>query len=268
VHARLAELLEDPEARAWQLAASASGRDEAVAAVLEEAARYAQARGAPRPAALLLDRARELTPEHGREDALRRAMEAAYLHFESGDSARADDQLSSLIAELQPGATRARALVRLARVRSYRMQQEAADLFLQAIAEAEGDAETLAVAHEGVATCLFRMRERLAEAVDHADLAARVALELGDRGLAAEALGSKLLPETLLGRDSARETSARALALQDAAHGRRILGQPLWMASAHGWWTDEHERARETNRASLERARELGDESSAPTSSR
>jgi hypothetical protein len=62
VHARLAELLEDPEARGWQLAASVDKPDEAVAAALESAALHARARGAPRPAALLLDRARELTP--------------------------------------------------------------------------------------------------------------------------------------------------------------------------------------------------------------
>ena len=65
VHARLAELLQDPEARAWQLAASVDQPDDTVAATLEDAARHARARGAPRPAALLLDRARELTPADG-----------------------------------------------------------------------------------------------------------------------------------------------------------------------------------------------------------
>ena len=76
--------------------------------------------------------------------------------------------------------------------------------------------------------------------------------------------GSKLLPETLLGRESASDTVVRALALQEAAEDRRVLAQPLWMASVYWWWSDAHERARDTNRASLQRARELGDESSAP----
>jgi DNA-binding CsgD family transcriptional regulator len=264
IHSRLAELLDDPEARAWQLAASVEEPAESVAAVLEAAAWHARARGAPRPAALLLDRARELTPADDADVAHRRATDAAYLHFESGDSPRADAQLSSVIARLPAGRARARSLMRLARVRSYRAQHQAADLFLQAIGEAEDDREILAVAHEGVATCLFRMRVRLAEAVDHADLAARLALEIGDRALAAEALGSKLLPETLLGRESARATVERALALQDAAAGRRVLSQPLWMASAYWWWTDAHQLALETNHRSLADARELGDESSAP----
>ncbi len=230
VHTRLAELLDDPEARAWQLAASVDQPDEGVAATLDDAARHARARGAPRPAALLLDRAGELTPADQLDATSRRAVDAAFLHYESGDSRRAQAQLRGVIETLPPGGRRARALMRLARVRSYQAQDEATDFFLQAIAEAGDDRETLAMAHEGVAACLFRMRERLVEAVEHADLAAQLALELGDEALAAEALGSKLLPETLLGRKTAGETLVRALALQDAANDRRVLAQPLWMA--------------------------------------
>jgi DNA-binding CsgD family transcriptional regulator/predicted negative regulator of RcsB-dependent stress response len=264
IHARLAELLEDPEARAWQLAASVQLPNEDVAATLEDAARHARARGAPRPAALLLDRARALTPADRADEACRRAVDAAYLHYESGDSLRAADQLQAVIASLPPGRLRARALMRLARVRSYQAQEEATALFLQAIEEAGDDRETLAVAHEGVATCLFRRREQLEDAVDHAELAAQLALGLGDEALAAEALGSKLLPETLLGRETAEETAAHALALQEAADDRRVLGQPLWMVSVYGWWTDSVERARAANRKALQRAAELGDESSVP----
>ena len=264
VHARLAELVKDPEARGRHLAASVTEPDEAVAGALEEAAGRARARGAPRSAALLLDRARDLTPPDRPDDAHRRAVDAAYLHFESGDSLRAEAQLHDVIAELPPGPKRARGLVRLARVRSYEAQAEAADIFLRAIEEAESDPGILAVAHEGVAACLFRLRERLDEAVEHAELAATLALELGDKGLAAEALGSRLLPETLLGREAAAATAERALALQEAANDRRILGQPLLAGAVHWWWTDQLQRARETVVKLLERSSELGDESSAP----
>jgi len=264
IHARLAELLEDPEARAWQLAASVYVPDEEVAATLEDAARHARARGAPRPAALLLDRARQLTPADRAEEVCRRAVDSAYLHYESGDSVRAAEQLQGVIANLLPGRLRARALMRLARVRSYQAQEEATALFLQAIEEADDDRETLAVAHEGVATCLFRRREQLEDSVDHAELAAQLAFDLGDDALAAEALGSKLLPETLLGRSTAAETLERALAVQDAASNRRVLGQPLWMASVYWWWTDSVERARQANHEALQRCQDLGDESSRP----
>jgi hypothetical protein len=100
IHARLAELLEDPEARAWQLAASVDRSDEAVAAALEDAAEHARARGAPRPAALLLDRARELTPSAESDEALRRGSMPPTRILESGDAQRAEAQLRALIAPL------------------------------------------------------------------------------------------------------------------------------------------------------------------------
>jgi DNA-binding CsgD family transcriptional regulator len=140
VHVRLAELLEDPEARAWQLAASVDQPDEVVAAALEDAARHARARGAPRPAALLLDRAQELTPVDQPENALRRAVEGAYLHFESGDSPRAEAQLRDVVAPLGPGRERAKALNVLARIRTYDAPHEAVELFRQVVVEAEGEA--------------------------------------------------------------------------------------------------------------------------------
>jgi len=264
VHGRLAELLENPEARAWQLAASVDQPDETVAAVLEDAASYASARGAPRPAALLLDRAGELTPADRLDDAHRRTVDAAYLHFESGDSPRAEAQLRDVIAKLPFGGMRARAIMRLARVRSYEMQREAVDLFLQAIEEAEGDREILAVAHEGVSACLFRLREQLEDAVEHAQLAARLGMELGDEALAAEALSSQVVAETLLGRATAAGTAIRALELQDAAQHGRVLGQPLFVVTVRYWWTDELAEAHEALLHFLERARELGDESSLP----
>jgi DNA-binding CsgD family transcriptional regulator len=264
VHASLAELVEDPEARGRHLAAAVAEPDEYVAAALDEAAGRARARGAPRAAALLFDRARELTPDEYSAAALRRAVDAAFLHFEAGDSPRAQSQLAEVIDRLGPGHERARALVRLARVRSYDAQAEAAHLFLQAVDEADSGDAILAVAHEGVASCLFRLRERLEEAVDHAELAAKLALELEDDALAAEAFATKLLPETLLGRETARATAERALSLQDAAKDRRVLSQPLFNVAVHWWWTDALVQSRAAFVEMLKRSRELGDESSPP----
>jgi DNA-binding CsgD family transcriptional regulator len=263
IHVRLAELLEDPEARAWQLAASVDEADETVAAALEDAARIARARGAPRPAALLLDRATELTPSERDDDVHRRAADAAYLHYESGDSSRAEAQLRTLISHLGPGRSRSRAVVRLARVRVYRALAEAAELFLQAIDEAEGDREILAVAYEGVATCWWQLYERLDEAVEHAERAVEFALAVGDEGLAGEALNTRLMSEALLGRESAAATWARALTFQPAAEHRRILGQPRWIPEYRAW-SGDLEGTRAELEEMLQRAGELGDESSPP----
>jgi DNA-binding CsgD family transcriptional regulator len=265
VHRRLAELLEDPEARAWQLAAAADQPDESVASALEAAARHARARGAPRPAALLLDRSRELTPSDMPEEACGRAIEAAYLHYVSGDSPRAEAQLRVIVDQSDPGRVRAKALMRLARVRAYEALPEAAALYLQAVDEAEGDREILAVAHEGVAFCLWRLYERLDEVLQHADVAANLALALGDEALAGEALATRLVAEMLLGRETADATAERALALQPAAEELRVLAQPRSaIAMDYLGWKGELDRARSEMVDLLQRARELGDESSPP----
>jgi len=265
IHARLAEILEDPEARAWQLAASVEQPDETVACALEDAAWHARARGAPRPAALLLDRARELTPRDDSDRAFTRAIEAAHLHYVSGDSPRAEAQLRDIVGALPPGPLRATAVMRLARVRAYEALPEAAELYMQAVEEAEGNREILAVAHEGVAFCLWRLYERLDQVVEHADTSAQLALELGDEALAGEALATRLVGELLLGRETAEATAERALALQPAAEKLRVLAQPRSaLAMDYLGWADRLGEARDELVELLQRARELGDESSPP----
>ncbi|TML02597.1 MAG: hypothetical protein E6G36_11605, partial [Actinobacteria bacterium] len=264
IHARLAKLLVDPESRAWQLAASVGEADEAVAAVLEEVAQRAHARGAPGPAAVLLDRAYELTPRDDSERGLRRAVDAAFLHYESGDALRAEASLRDLIEPLTPGRLRARALMVLARIRTYDAPADATDLFLQVVEEAEGDLETLAAAHEGVASCLFWLMERLDEAEHHAEVAFALARELGSEALAADALITQLGAEALLGRPTAPATADETFGLDATALGYRVLDQPLVGLSEYWIWTDAHERSRAMLVEGLRRAQELGDESSRP----
>ncbi len=264
IHARLAELLEDPEARAWQLAASVDEPDEAVARAIEDAADHARRRGAPRPAALLLDCAEQLTPAVSREDAVRRAVEAAYLHFESGDSRRAEAQLQALISSLAPGEQRARALWTLARIRTYEDPEEAAELFLQVIAEAGQDREILAAAHEGVASSLYYALDRLDESARHSDAALTLARELGDRALQGDVLISKLGAEVMLGHASADRTVAEALELQKIAAGRRLLDQPLLAVAEYWLLTDRQADARDTFLDLLKQSEDIGDESSRP----
>jgi DNA-binding CsgD family transcriptional regulator len=90
-HAALAEALPADEiaARAWQLAAAASGRSEGVAVELERAARDALGRQGLDAAARAFERAAELTP--GADDRARRVLEAAQCYRLVGrfDRARA-----------------------------------------------------------------------------------------------------------------------------------------------------------------------------------
>ena len=264
IHARLAELLEDPEARAWQLAASVDEPDESVAGALEGAASHARDRGALRPAALLLERAEQLTPSVLQEDAVRRGVDAAYLHFESGDSRRAERKLGEVVAPLAPGPQRARALVVLARIRLYERPDEARALFVTVVDEAGHDRHTLGVAHEGVAACSIWMFEGFDDAVRHTGIALALADELGDEALAADAILTRLSAETLLGRDTAGETVERALALQHSAEDLRVMDQPL-IALAECWtWTDSFERSRAALADLMQRAHDHGDENARP----
>jgi AAA ATPase domain len=139
LHARLAEIVDDPDEQALHLAFAASGPDAQVAATVEDAARRARARGAPQAAAELWDRAGMLTPPDD-ADAWRRTIEAGECHLEAGDTDRARLLLEEVVARLPPGRERAFALTRLAWVTSFGPGYHvAADLFRDALAEIGDD---------------------------------------------------------------------------------------------------------------------------------
>ena len=264
VHSTLAAVVPDREEQVRHLALAAAGPDPVVASALDEAARLARARGAPVAAAELYEEARALTPPADRSGARRRAVDAARCQFESGDSRRARRLLEETIAELPAGAERARALLVLAPLRSYDDDMRAAvALYEQALAEAESDSHELGSAHEGISANLFRLRERFAEAADHARAAAVLGEQLGDRQLVASARGSQLLAEASLGRPEARATAVSAAALAATPTPRILQGAGFSLAVARMWW-EELDAAHDAFEQTLARAAEIGDESSVP----
>ena len=264
VHSALAAIVRDREEQVRHLALAAAGPDSGVASALDEAAELARARGAPVAAAELLEEAKALTPAADVAGARRRAVEAARCHFESGDSHRARSLLEETIDALPPGPERARALNVLAPLRSYDDDIRAAvALYEQALAEAEGDRLVLGSAHEGISGNLFRLRERFAEAAEHAREAVALGEELGDPQLVAAALGSQLLAEAALGRPQARETAVAAAAVAATPSTRILRGAQFPLAVARMWW-EELEAAHGAFDGLLERAAEIGDESSVP----
>jgi DNA-binding CsgD family transcriptional regulator len=265
IHARLAELVQNPEEAARHLALAATGADAHVATALAGAADHAHARGAPAAAAELLERAAELTPADDPVAARGRLADAAYYHFESGDSRRARVLLETLLVQATPGPERARVLTRLARVRAYDDDLRAPiDLGLQAIVEAGDDKVIRAEAHEGVAGAFFKLRERLAEAVYHAEAAVALARDVGNESLLAEALGTQLLSQAILGRQAATATLEEAIAHQSVCEHMRLLAQPKFQCGVVWMWQEEVERARTAFRELVERGREIGDEGSLP----
>jgi DNA-binding CsgD family transcriptional regulator len=263
VHGRLAEAVRDPEERARHLAAAATGPDEKVAAALERAAGRARARGAPAAAAELSEDATRLTPADREEARLRRLADAGYFHFAAGDGRRASDRLEEAVDGLEAGPARAKALIRLARVRSHSVDLKAATgLFLQAAGEAGDNRELRARALEGAAAQLFRRRTQLEEAVEHAKAAAALARELDDDGLLALALGSQLLAEATLGRPEAASTLEAALGLQPKVEARRVVAQPAWSAAVARMWWEDPSGVEPAYDQLIERGRAAGDEGS------
>jgi DNA-binding CsgD family transcriptional regulator len=84
-HRQLAETLHDqPDRRAWHLAAAALNPDEKVASLLEATAAQAQHRGGAAAAALAMERAAELSPD--RRDQARRLVAAASAAVSTGQA--------------------------------------------------------------------------------------------------------------------------------------------------------------------------------------
>ena len=264
VHAALAAHVR-PEERARHLALAADGPDAQVAAALDDAAGLARARGAPAEAAELLEEARRLTPAEAVADALRREVEAAEHHFEAGDARRARVLLDAAVAELPAGVERARALIGLARVRSYDDDIRAAvELLEAAVADAAEAPLVQGRAHEILSGILFRLRERLAEAVAHAQAALEIARQHDDNGLAAAALGSLVLAEATLGSEDAPATLAAASAAGAVGRGTRAMGGAEFQVAVVRMWWEQLDDAKASFEEMLAVADEIGDESSVP----
>ena len=266
LHTRAAEHVSDPEERARHLALAATGPDERVASALEDAARRAESRGGPAAAAELYERAARLTPPEARDNQLRRRMKQGFCAFQTGDGRRARELLDEVVGALEPGPDRARALISLARVRSYDDDLRAAEALLrQALAEAEGDDDILAGAGENLAAILFRLRERLDEAIELTSAAERSARTTGNTDWLGETLGARLLAQAALGRTrEAAETLEAALDIQPACRDHRALAQPLFQVAVVWLWWDELESAKQAFEQLAQRAREMGDEGSLP----
>jgi len=265
IHAALAAFVGDAEERARHLALAAEGPDAEVAAALDEAARLARARGAPVAAAELLEEARALTPPHLAAEARRRSVEAATHHFEAGDARRARVLLDEAVPELPAGAERARALIVLARVRSYDDDIRAAvELLKSAVAEASAEPLVQGLAHEILSGIFFRLRERFPEAVEHARAATAIALEYKDPALLAGALGSLVLAEAALGLERARSTLGEANAVGASGRGSRVMGGSEFQVAVVQMWWEELEVAKESFERMHARAEGMGDESSVP----
>ena len=142
-HARLAESVDDPIARARHQALASDEPDAEVAAALEQAAALAMAQGAPIVAAELGEHALRLTPSDLPDERHRRTITTARAHMAAGDLSHAEALARDLLARSPAGRRRAEALVLLSDV-----GPDVIELRRDALHEAAADPDLQAQIHQ------------------------------------------------------------------------------------------------------------------------
>jgi DNA-binding CsgD family transcriptional regulator len=263
LHARLAELVDDPEQRARHLALANAVPAERVAALVEAGADVARARGSPAAAAELAADAARLTPDDRPDARRRRTLAEADHHFAAGNTAGASTLLDELLASEDDGPRRAEVLARLARIRHFERDIGASVALLNAALE-DADDDVRGEIEEGLAWGMLLARRDLPAAAEHARSAVEVATGRGDDAALAEALAVSALTEFVLGRPWA-EAMERALALESSTLHLRVLRHASF---AHGYvlsCADEVDGARAVFERLRERAEDAGDDSALPS---
>jgi len=217
LHRRLAEIVNDPEERARHLAAATVDPNREVAAVLEEAAKRAHARGAPDAAGELCERAAELTPSALSEEVHHRRLASADFYFEAGNTPRARTFLEQELGAVPVGPARAAVLLRLGIVVGLAESRHVANaLYREGLSQVGDDDRLRAALHLQLAWNIM-----LVDHIPSGEPEARAALEVAE-GLQDDALLAQTLAllgnfEFYLGRGITAEIMERALALERSA---------------------------------------------------
>jgi DNA-binding CsgD family transcriptional regulator len=219
VHARIAEVIEDPVARARHLALSTDAPDDDVARVLDEAATLAADRGASALTAELAELALRLTPWDREDERRRRAIAAARAHLDAGEWTRARTIATDLLGETEAGPLRAEALLLLS---EFEHDDLGVPILEEALRHAASDPRLRALIHIRLAWA-ERFRKGFAAAIDSARAALQLADGVDDDDLRFEALANLATLGSLVGDASTPEYAARARALADAAGDARLL---------------------------------------------
>jgi DNA-binding CsgD family transcriptional regulator len=243
-HRLVAEIVDDPVARARHLALSSDGPDAEIAALLEGAAAVAAVRGAPTVAAELAEFALRLTPTDMREAGERRSIAAAGSHLTSGDLGRAQALAHELLATTSDGHARAKALVILSDIAGQSGALEhAIALRREALVEAEVHPAVLAAIHASLGVTV-RFTEGLRAAERHARASLEIAERLDDDALHAEALATLALLRFNAGEPDALQLAEQAHELAAAAGDPEHRLQAAFNLAHVLLWSVQYERGR------------------------
>jgi DNA-binding CsgD family transcriptional regulator len=259
VHARLADLVDDPEERARHLAiAAGEAHDRRLASELDEASRHAAARGAAAAAAELTELALRHTPEEDREEILVRRIAAGGLHLQAGDIDRAADLYEALLVELPAGRRRAEVLYADALTQRPDVLERIA-LCEEALALVSDD-DVLATELLGFLAINRWLGGEVAEGLENARAALTRAERVGDPRLVATVIARVGWLE-LAHLDTTPGLLERGVELERQVGGQsRFQDSPLYTLASHHWMHDGLEIARSLLMELATTAERRGDE--------
>ena len=239
LHAGLAEVVGDPDARARHLALSCDGPDSDVAAELQAAAGRAARRGASALAADFAGHSVRVTPSTDPAARLRRAFTAVSYRAAAGDKATALAEADRLVAMAPRGPVRAEAIaVRVS------IDFDGGDRFLETAAgEAGGDEGLLARILELRGWLAVMHRAELQRGEQFAAEAHSIALRIGDSQT--EMLASSTLATAGLLQGRPRpDHMERALHLAATTASPRLGRTPEGVHGRHCVWSGRLAEAR------------------------
>lgn len=255
-HARLADLVAEPEQHARHLALAAEGPDETIASALDRGASTALTRGATGSAAELAQQALALTPPAAREAIHRRRLEAAKRCRTVGDTGRARGLLEEALAGAVVERERAEPLRQLAALALDEGDGVGGRALIEEALDCAKDDDQLSAAillDAAVADWGYNL-EAAQAAVDHAEHAGEPTLE----ALALSALAHASFSHGLGFR---RDLYERALELERSAAFMDVGKRPSWRYGMTAKWAGDIPLGRELLEQSAARASEDEDAS-------
>jgi DNA-binding NarL/FixJ family response regulator len=256
-HARLAGHVQDPERRAWHLAASLIVPDATAASELAAASRIAAARGAVHTAAELAERARQLTPAVEAGAGSERGFAAAQLYDAASEPGRAGRLLRHLAQTAPTPSHQARALLGLSDLAGHDLVTGRA-LAEQAVALAGEDRPVAALALGQLGTILLVVGDvpAASQALNHA---VDVGRATGNADAELRALHTLVDLELFAGTpDLSAMLAAVERAAASASAARGYL-HPATRAGLVSLVRDEPEEARRVLLTALADAEQAGD---------
>jgi DNA-binding CsgD family transcriptional regulator len=254
-HSKLAEFVLDPEEKARHLALAATSPDVKVADALEEAARSANARGAPDAASSLAEQAAELTPQGFAEAIERRLIMTAEFRMRAGDVPGARKLLRSVLDSPPTGKRPTQALRLMGTLTLGGEDLVEAERFLtEALSQTDVDLNVRAIVERDLITLLLQ-RGKFSEAVEHSARLSEIADQCEDPAILAAAQRVKVVMQRHTGPVSPDDLATAvavaedqiSLPMDDTAGGLH----PLMNWATILKWSDDFSRARKLLKRAL-----------------